>query len=64
MYHTNPHLLFTHWATAKGLLTKSGYITEIEKNDCKLYTNNSSIMPKLSRLKKKIECNQDIFVQS
>ena len=45
-----------------GLLTKSGYITKMQ-NRLKLYTNNSYIMPSLSKLKR-IKCNQDIFVQS
>ena len=48
----------------KGILTKSGYITKIKKNNWRLYTNNNSyIMPNLLKLKK-IKCNQDILVQS
>ena len=45
------------------LLTKFGYITKIKKNNWKLYTSSSYIMPNFSKLKK-IKCNQDILVQS
>ena len=47
----------------KGLLTKSGYITNTKKNNWKLYTNNSYIIAKSSNLKK-IKCSQDISAQS
>ena len=36
----------------KGLLTNFGYITKIKKNNWKLYTNSSYIMPNFSELKK------------
>ena len=41
------------------LLTKIGYITKIRKNNWKLYTNSSCIMPNPSKLKK-IKCNQGL----
>ena len=47
----------------KGLLTKSGYITKINRNNGKLYTNNSYIIPNPSKLKK-LNFNLDILVQS
>ena len=41
------------------LLTKIGYITKIRKNNWKLYTNSSYIMPNPSKLKK-IKFNQGL----
>ena len=56
-------ILSQFFSAAAGLLTKFGYITKIEKNNWKLYTNNSYIMPNPSKLKKKSNATKIFWLQ-